>query len=233
MIDPPYDPRPLFDHPYGALRVAGVTDDPPEPAAMARLLPEEHAFAAGLAPLRRGTWVAGRLALAAALAEVGAPRIPLLATPRGAPAVPPGFVGSVSHKRNVAIAVAAPDTGAGLGADIEELLPSKHDISRRILTPAELEALDALPPEERFRRVLVVFSIKESIYKAVDPFVRRYVGFKEAEVDPGPRAPGLHAAVARLSLERGDRSFEVEAIWIELAAHVITSARVRPTADAR
>jgi 4'-phosphopantetheinyl transferase EntD len=190
-------------------------------------LPDEQAFAAGLSPLRRPTWIAGRLALAAALWEIGAPRAPLLATDRGAPAIAAGFVGSVSHKRQIAVALAARDVGVSIGVDVEELSPGKYDISRRVLTPAELAVVNARAAEERWREVLIRFSMKESIYKAVDPFVRRYVGFEEAEVDLGPRGEGIQRAAARLALEKGEGPFEVEASWLEIEGHVITSAVVR------
>lgn len=217
-------PYPLVDSAHGLLRAVRFTDDPPA-EVIARLAPAEQAFAAELPPLRRGPWIGGRLALAAALGELGAPRTPLLATARGAPLLPEGFVGSVSHKPGIAIAMAARDDGAGLGADVEALAPGKVDVSRRILTTAELAAVDALPEEARWREVLLRFSMKESIYKAIDPFVRRYVGFKEAEVDPG--SPG-QACPARVALAQGEGPFTVEAWWTEIPGHVITSAVARP-----
>ncbi len=189
-----WEPGPLLSPPYGVLRAVSIPTTPPSSEALARLLPEERAFADGLPPVRLSTWVAGRLALAAALAELGAPRTPLLATARDAPALPPGFVGSVSHKKQIAVALAAADAGAHVGVDVEEAKPLKVDISRRILTDTERAIVDALPAEARWRAVMARFSIKESIYKAVDPFVRRYVGFTEAEVDLGP--PGERHAHA-------------------------------------
>lgn len=228
----PYQPYPLLDHPHGALRAVALDEGPPPPEALARLAPEERAFAAGLGPVRQATWVAGRLALAAALAEVGAPRAALLATARGAPAVPAGFVGSVSHKRQLAVALAAPDEGAGLGVDVEVAVAGRIDIARKVLTDAELRAVDALAAQDRWRGVVGRFSIKEAIYKAVDPFVRRYVGFKEAEVDLGPAGEGVRVVAARLALDRGEGPFAVEATWAEVAGYVVSSARVRPQARA-
>ena len=226
---PPYEARPWLALPYGVVRAVAIPEAPPPPEVLAGLLPEEQVFAASLPPLQLGTWVAGRLALAAALAELGAPRTALLATPRGAPRVPAGFVGSVSHKRRVAAALAARDEGAGLGFDVEELAPHRHDISQRILTAGELAAVDTLGAEDRWREVLVRFSIKEAIYKAVDPFVGRYVGFKEAVVDPGPRneSEGVRQAAARLAMEKGEGPFAVEAAWAEAEGYVVSAARVR------
>jgi 4'-phosphopantetheinyl transferase EntD len=209
------------------VRAVAIPDHPPPPEVLARLLPPEQAFAAGLPPLRLATWVAGRLALAAALAEVGAPRAPLLATPRGAPVVPPGFVGSVSHKRRLAAAIAAPHEGACLGLDVEDAVPHKYDITARILRDEERAAVDALAPDARWRGVIVRFSIKESIYKAVDPFVCRYVSFHEAVVDPGPPGDGVRPAAARLEPAQGEGPFAIEATWAELDGYVVSTARVR------
>jgi 4'-phosphopantetheinyl transferase EntD len=81
----------------------------PGPVLPAELHPDEAAYAQLLAPLRRVGFVGGRLALRAALAALGARDVgPIMATARGAPALPAGFVGSVSHKREVAVAIAAP-----------------------------------------------------------------------------------------------------------------------------
>jgi 4'-phosphopantetheinyl transferase EntD len=217
--------RALLSHPHGALFAVDVAGAPPE-EALARLLPEEQAFAAGLAPLRQASWVAGRLALAAALDAVGAARAPLLATARGAPRVAAGFVGSVSHKPAIAVALAARDEGAAIGVDVEQARPGAIDVSRKVLTAHELAVVDALPADERWRGVLVRFSIKEAIYKAVDPFVQRYVGFKEAEVEIGRQDEGIQRAEARLDVAEGP--FAVEATWVEIEGHVVSSARAFP-----
>ncbi len=62
---------------------------------------------------------------------------------------------------------------------------------------------------------------QESMYKAVDRFVQRYVGFLEAEVELGPPAR------ARVHLARGEGPFEVEATWTGVGGLFVTTARVR------
>ena len=52
-----------------------------------------------------------------------------------------------------------------------------------MLTEAEQAEIASLAERDRAREVTVRFSAKEAIYKAIDPFVRRYVGFQEVEVD--------------------------------------------------
>ena len=88
------------------------------------------------------------------------------------------------------------------------------DISAKILTPREREALPA-EAELRMRRVRLAFSLKEAIYKAIYPKVRRYVAFGEVELDfagPVPRASGtIHGAtdVVATDLELDYREFHV------------------------
>jgi 4'-phosphopantetheinyl transferase EntD len=231
----PYTPERWLAHPYGVLYRVAIPDDGPPPEVMGELHPEEQAFAAGLSARRLGTWVAGRLALGAALGELGArSRAPLLATPRGAPLVPAGFVGSLSHKRHVAAALGARDEGARVGVDIEEAAPSRADISGHVLTEGEARSLAALAPGERWRGVIPRFSIKEAIYKALDPFVQRYVGFKEVAVDLGGEGAGagFREVPATLRLAQGEGPFTVEAAWAEIEGLIVSVARIRPGQDA-
>lgn len=148
---------------------------------------------ADLLPLaRRGTFVGGRLAMRAALATAMTHQDipPVLRNARGAPVLPPGVTGSISHKRDLALAAVtrADGTLRHLGIDLEQR-PTERDLERpsiapRILTAherAELaaERLDALAERER---LLVHFAVKEAVYKAIDPVVQRYVGFTEVEL---------------------------------------------------
>ncbi len=165
------------------------------PALLAtnQLHPDEAALVADMPETRRATFVAGRLAMRAALA-VHAPHdayAPILRTDRGAPVLPHAVAGSVSHKHDAALALMlprhalAPGTSMHVGVDLEHR-PSARDIARpsiarRILTVPELDALSAFDadPLAQRERVILSFAIKEAVYKAIDPTVRRYVRFTE------------------------------------------------------
>ena len=71
---------------------------------LSELLPEERAFAEGLAPLRRTAWVGGRIALRRAFHELGVVLPAVLPDERGAPRLPRTLRGSISHKAQVAVA---------------------------------------------------------------------------------------------------------------------------------
>jgi 4'-phosphopantetheinyl transferase EntD len=176
------------------------------------LHPDEAAFVHASPAARRATFIGGRVALRAALAafdaDVGSGASPMLSTPRGAPALPPGFVGSVSHKRELAVAIVAraePTPRSTLGIDVEIPRALRTDISTRVLTPAERAAVAALDPAARDAEVLYRFAAKEAIYKALDPWVQRLVSFQEVEIVTAPDG----ARQARLALARGEGPFDV------------------------
>ncbi len=193
--------------------------------AAGSLLPGERAFAGTLTALRRRTWVGGRVALREALARAGlssAAAAPILADDRGAPHIAGAACGSISHKDDLAAALVAPDTGGRLGVDVELDVQRKHDIARRVLTEAEIAEIAGLESPARDFEILVRFSAKEAIYKALDPFVRRYVGFQEASVTPLPDG----RARVEATLRDGEGPFAMEVCWRRFEGVVLTTARV-------
>lgn len=212
---------------HGAVVAVGLPLSLPEvsvpEAIRARLHPEEWQHAESLRSVRRLTWIGGRLALRAALERHGAPAsFPVLSNDRGAPTLPTGFVGSVSHKRSIAVALVAPDAGARIGVDVEELSTPRTQIARRILTEEELARWSSLPEVEQWPQLLLWFSAKEALYKALDPYVRRYVGFTEVEL----RSIGPNRLRADL-LTADLHGFEAEGEWTRVGGHLLTAFAVR------
>jgi phosphopantetheine--protein transferase-like protein len=112
-----------------------------------------------------------------------------------------------------------------LGVDLEDYLPERSSIAARVLTEAERTTVAQLPAAQRWIGILVRFSIKEAIYKALDPYVQRYVGFEEAEVHPDLQ--GLAAVELRLQEREGP--YRVDARYCWLRGKILTSVRIRPT----
>ena len=83
--------------------------------------------------------------------------------------------------------------------------------------------LEGLPEEERWSNTILRFAIKEAIYKAIDPFVQRFVGFDEVSVFPRPDG----TAEIRLHLKEEPRRLEVESCWIYRDRNWIATARAR------
>lgn len=148
------------------------------------LLPAEAELAAAMAPARRREFAAGRTCARRALASLGVPPAPLLRGPRRAPRWPAGFVGSITHTRGWCAAVAAPrDAFAGLGIDAEPCEALSERAVARICSERERARLAALPRHAPALWAKVVFSAKESLYKAYFPQTRHFLRFRDAEIE--------------------------------------------------
>ncbi len=183
--------------------------DPLAPEAWQSLPREERLFAESLSPLRQRSWIAGRIALRSALERLGASAGPILSTPRGAPLLPAGIAGSISHKSGRAVAWALRSERFRVGIDLEPLRPVRKGIERNVLTDAERTEVLALSESQLWENTLLRFSIKEAIYKAVDPYWQRWVGFEEVSVFP--RLDG--GVRIEFALEEPAPLLEVDAWW--------------------
>jgi len=169
-IDPavgksPWQAR-LLPSPVGRLVGARRAGAPPG-SVVALLHPAERAFAlAHRSTDSRGCWVAGRYCLALALAPL-APRVALLAHESGAPTIPYGAFGSISHKKSMTVAVAS-TAFDGLGVDLESVDRHDRELQHKVLTGAERVGLGGLG-DEGTPFVTVHFALKEAVYKA-SPF---------------------------------------------------------------
>jgi 4'-phosphopantetheinyl transferase EntD len=196
------------DTPHGRCIVLELDEDE------SPLVGEEQEHAAKLLPTRRREFMAGRTALRTVLG-IDAPILP---DDRGAPILPAGWVGSISHKGSRAAAIAAAADHGFVGIDIELAAPARGAIERRILTPREQSIVGVGTKDVTLR-----FAIKEAIYKAIDPIVRRYVGFTEVELDV--HADGTCEVHV---IDRARLPVAVEAWWRERDGLWLATARAKP-----
>jgi 4'-phosphopantetheinyl transferase EntD len=68
--------------------------------------------------------------------------------------------------------------------------------------------------------VILAFALKEAIYKAIDPHLRRYVGFQEVAVWPDAHGGARVEPLA-------DWGLDVEAAWMTVDEYLICTARAR------
>jgi enterobactin synthetase component D len=199
----------LIETPHGRALILDLDD---EVVAGDTLLGNEIAIAAERGPVRRREFVAGRAALRSLLGEP----VAIMPDDRGAPMLPAGWVGSISHKGERAAALIAAAGDGFVGLDIELAVPARTAIERRILTAREQQHV------RDGRDVTRSFAIKEAIYKAIDPIVRRYVGFTEVELEVhGDGTCTVHVVdVSRLPVV-------VEAWWQERAGLWLATAKGR------
>lgn len=134
---------------------------------------------------RRCEYLAGRVLYQQLLQHIGHPYQPLLRSNAGAPLWPAGFTGSISHSDGIAICCLCPLTDyKSVGIDIESHLTVQTcaDIEQMIMQPDEQRYLQLLPDSDYTRLVSLVFSAKESLYKAIFPDVGRFFGFEDAAI---------------------------------------------------
>jgi 4'-phosphopantetheinyl transferase EntD len=149
------------------------------------LLPEEQALVARAVESRRREFAQGRACARRALAALGvASTGPLLAGPDREPLWPSGVVGSITHDRELSVAVVATALRyAGLGVDVEPDEPLEPAVAERIWSDAEAASAAraaVVPPESAAK---LVFSIKEAVYKCQFPLTGSYVGFGGVSVE--------------------------------------------------
>ncbi len=148
------------------------------------LFPEEEALLAGAVDKRRREFTTARACARGALAALGVAPAPILRGERGAPQWPPGIVGSITHcagYRAAAVARAREVLTIGLDAEPDDVLPG--GVLGKVSTPGErarLLDLAAAAPGTCWDRLL--FSAKESVYKAWFPLTRRWLGFGDADI---------------------------------------------------
>ena len=152
------------------------------------LLPQEAAIVERASDKRRREFTVGRECARITLGKLGGAPAPILIGERGAPRWPEGIVGSITHCDGYrAAAVAYADDVAAIGLDAEPDDPLPRGVLDVISLPAERARLAALAgewPAVCWDRLL--FSAKESVYKAWFPLTGRWLGFEDADVTITP-----------------------------------------------
>ncbi|MEU8251676.1 4'-phosphopantetheinyl transferase superfamily protein [Nonomuraea sp. NPDC048916] len=167
----------------GVVGVEAFADGP-----AATLFPEEEALLTRAVDKRRREFTTVRACARIALGKLGLPPAPILPGLRGAPIWPSGIVGSMTHCEGYrACAVARRSEVLALGIDAEPnsalpdgVLTTVSDAAERVWI-AELARAD---PRVSWDRLL--FSAKESVYKAWFPLTQRWLGFEDVTLTVQP-----------------------------------------------
>lgn len=131
---------------------------------------------------RQAEYLAGRICAREALLAAGSAAWVPGTDEERAPVWPAGFCGSITHGDGWAAAIVARDSHwRGLGLDVENRLETTRAerLAAEILTPDELARLD---PQQAALQVTLTFSLKESLFKALFPLVRKRFYFEHAEL---------------------------------------------------
>jgi 4'-phosphopantetheinyl transferase EntD len=163
----------------------------------------EAAVIARAVPSRRREFTTGRWCARQALARLGHPAVPIPRGERGAPGWPPGVVGAITHCAGYRAAVAG-DAGAVLtiGVDAEPAEPLPAGVLAHVSRPEERAHVADLARDEPavcWDRLL--FSAKESVYKAWFPLAGRWLDFDQARIDIRPGGERAGTFTARLLVD--------------------------------
>lgn len=203
--------RPLLPESVFVAEMAPVDADP------ASLPPSERSLIERAVEHRRREFAAGRTLARALLSHAGAETDALLTDSDRVPTWPSTVVGSITHCRSLcAVAVAARAVSAGIGIDVEPARALDEALNAQILRQAEYARIEGLPSALRPLGSLLVFSIKEAVYKAIYPERRQFLDFQQVEIVfagedafiaevlvPGASLPGLARIAGRYRVAHG------------------------------
>lgn len=198
------------------------------------LFPEEHSCVVDAVEQRRREFTTVRYCARRALAQLGHPPVALVPGRQRAPEWPDGIVGSMTHCDGYRAAAVAHHTemrAIGIDAELNEPLPEGvADLVTVGDEPRALRALAASQPWIVWDRLL--FSIKESIYKAWYPLTRSWLDFSQCEVSIGP---GVFTG--RLSVVRATRDGapldQIRGLWAVNGRRLLAAALIPAGATSR
>ncbi|MBB1332177.1 4'-phosphopantetheinyl transferase superfamily protein [Pseudoalteromonas sp. SG43-7] len=133
---------------------------------------------------RRAEYLAGRFCAKQVLTALNIPCFDIISGPDRAPIWPKNIIGSITHTQGIAMAIACQHTDiAGIGIDIEQLMSAKQELElqKQILHPDEYPLFRRLAGQLS-HPLTVIFSAKESIFKALYPSVKQFFGFEAAQL---------------------------------------------------
>ncbi|QNW96285.1 4'-phosphopantetheinyl transferase superfamily protein [Acinetobacter seifertii] len=134
---------------------------------------------------RKNEYLCGRVLAKAVLNHHFGLDQPITSMHEPLPIWPTHVLGSISHSQNKLI-VALSSHAVYLGIDIEHWVTSEfaQESAHLILTPSEFDLWKTKACEffDFAHYVSLIFSVKESLYKAVYPTAKQYIDFLEASI---------------------------------------------------
>ena len=160
----------------------------------------------GFSPQRKAEYASGRRSAHEAIKLLSG--MPAAVKRKGRrPEWPVGYCGSISHSHEIALAmVASRSVCLGVGLDVVKKNAVSEKVGARIMSTAE-RRFSSVYTESDWRAI--VFSAKESVYKAVHPEIGEFLEFRDVEitldgsdqiftattVEEGPSSSAVHAGI--------------------------------------
>jgi 4'-phosphopantetheinyl transferase EntD len=190
---------------------------------------EEAALVEGAVKKRVAEFTAGRVLARRALERLGiADAPPLLRGARGEPLWPDGVIGSITHKTDLCVVVAAKrERIRGLGIDVEDATDLDEELFDRICTPNELTWLESKHPSNHGLLGKLLFSAKECVYKCRYPMTGEFLGFADVEIEPDLVEGSFAARIVGRENDGWPDDSRVHARWRVAEKKVITTMVVK------
>ena len=151
-----------------------------------KLHPAEENYFSKLSSLsRKEHYWSGRICAGEVLSKLGARGQPVLRDPQTRePLWPEGISGAITHSGKWAAAAAGKNSDVlGIGIDLEDLERQVDSrISKHVCIPEEQKWLQECGEDCLEQNLKIIFSAKESIFKAFFPYTRTYLHFHDARI---------------------------------------------------
>ena len=172
-------PNPFPDHiSFCLLPIHSTSNQKLHPA-------EENYFSQLSSVSRKEHYRSGRICAGEVLSKLGTRGQPVLRDSQTRePLWPEGISGAITHSGNWAAAAAGKTSDvSGIGIDLEDLERQVDSrISRHVCIPEEQKWLQECEEDFLEKNLKIIFSAKESIFKAFFPYTRTYLHFHDARI---------------------------------------------------
>ena len=172
-------PNPFPDHiSFCLLPIHSTSNQKLHPA-------EENYFSQLSSVSRKEHYRSGRICAGEVLSKLGTLGQPVLRDPQTRePLWPEGISGAITHSGNWAAAAAGKTSDVlGIGIDLEDLERQVDSmISRHVCIPEEQKWLQECGEDFLEQNLKIIFSAKESIFKAFFPYTRTNLHFHDARI---------------------------------------------------
>jgi enterobactin synthetase component D len=155
---------------------------------------------------RKEEFVAARACALLGLNKLNANNKIVMRSSKRHPIWPQGFIGSISHTKDLALAsIYKEGYCKSVGVDCEILIkPERFESIKDYITRAEdLRLLNNLDCNSKLSILqTLVFSAKESLYKAISPLYEEFFGFQEAYLDKINFEEGTFSIILKTKVDK-------------------------------
>lgn len=184
------------------------------------LHPDEYKIISSVSDKRKLEFSTGRWCAKHALASQGIYDTIILTGENREPIWPEEFVGSISHcKDQCGATVAKKSNIKSIGFDIESIKQLKNDIGRIVCTSDEKKWIKNQAQYSYDILVILIFSLKEAVYKCVFQQQQIKLGFKDISI-----TPDLNANTAKIAFNKTHIDLDIKLSFFISDTHIHSGA---------